>query len=102
MIYAFWIDFVLLAVWLLLYCAEELRLAGRRWDWAVVGCFKRWALNAAKDHVVYDGELKNYMVQSAQAAERGRQQVQSLLDAGWIETMPGILESPDGKSTVML
>ena len=121
--WACWMDLVLLAIWGCLYCAEEVRLAGRRWwDRAVLGCFRRWVVNAAKDRVVVARPLTNYLVQAAQAdnavvdhvvaphemvyylvqTQQADNALNDLRESGWTETGPGVWTSPDGKSTVMM
>lgn len=46
--------------------------------------------------------LPNYWIQIAQAEEQQRQFVADLIANGYKETLPGVLESPDGKTTVEL
>ena len=92
--WACWIDLVLLAIWGCLYCAEEARLAGRRWDLAVLGCFKRWIVDRSPRMV--DSRL------SGDTTEWMADCTAKLMADGWVWTGPGVLTSPDGKSTVML
>lgn len=48
------------------------------------------------------GRLENFLVQSRQAAEQGAEDVKRLFAEGYVEVMPGVLVSPDGKTTVEL
>jgi len=48
------------------------------------------------------GKMENYLVQAHAAEEQGAADKKRLLSEGYVETVPGVLVSPDGKTTVEL